>query len=96
MKNKINIILVFIVSIILMTLLSSCKNNSDTLNIPQKPISNVNENKMEFKLDLENGILTAEVNYLKNDFLKDYFLLNRDFTIQKIICDGNEVNYSQP
>lgn len=95
MKNKINIFLVFIVSIILMTLLSSCKNNSDTLNIPQKPISNINENKMEFKLDLENGILTAEVNYLKNDFLKDYFLLNRDFTIQKIICDENEINPEQ-
>lgn len=46
MKNKINIILVFILSIILVTLLSSCKNNSDTLNIPQKPISNINENKL--------------------------------------------------
>lgn len=94
MKNKMNILTISILFILLAVLFTSCKSNTiiSNANTIEKTEKALNNNKFQIKIDLENGTLTAEVNYLKSDLLGTSFLLNRDFTIQKIICDGDEIN----
>lgn len=95
MKNK---IIIFILMIILSLTLSSCKDNANVSSSIKKSVNEVkklyklNNNEIKFDLDLENGTIEAEVNYTKSDLLGTSFLLNRDFSIQKMVCDGIEIN----
>lgn len=98
MKKKTCTFILFI-SILFLILLPSCKNNTDEMDIINESSDenenynyNETDNTVNFKLDFDNGTITAEVNYTKSDLLGNSFLLNRDFTIQKIICDNNEIN----
>lgn len=92
MKNKINILIIFILITFFCMTLTSCKN--DELNSSLETSEKSSKNNVQFNLDLENGKLEAEINYLKNegDLLGTEFLLNRDFVINELICDGEKID----
>jgi hypothetical protein len=47
--------------------------------------------KMFFHLDLDNGIMTAQADYMKQDAKGGDFFLNRDFTVTRLLVDGKTV-----
>lgn len=52
----------------------------------------LSKNKIQFDLDLKNGTVLVKAEYVKSDLLGKEFLLNRDFTVKKIVYDGKEIN----
>ena len=49
-------------------------------------------NRITFDMDLENGSMKVTADFVKSDVMGDSFLLNRDFVVHKIVCDGKEVH----
>lgn len=75
-------------------ILNSSQQNisSQQASIPVTPMDEVDiTNNATFIVDVENGTIIVEATYTKRENLGTAFLLNRDFTVTKLISDGKEV-----
>ena len=48
-----------------------------------------------FDMDLESGSMYVTANYVKDGAMGSSFLLNKDFVVHKILCDGKEIDIAE-
>lgn len=98
MKKKHNNFTLFILTIVVLVLSASCINFINTVSEAKSVVKNsvkLNQNKIQFDMDLKNGTLVAKAVYLRKDLPDTKFLLNRDFIVKEIICDGKEIEINK-
>lgn len=75
--------------------------NPQETNIPTPTPENGNEvnmNQILFDLSLENleaGRTTVTADYLRSEIKGTTFLLNRDFEVTRILCDGQDISIDE-
>lgn len=55
----------------------------------------VTKNQIQFDMDLEAGKMNVVADYIKSDINGSAFLLNRDFIVTAILCDGEHVSVDE-
>lgn len=47
---------------------------------------------IKFNVDLSNSVFKVVASYKNNEIIKSKFILNRDFIVEEIMCDSNNIN----